>query len=372
MTASSNDSRPQSPWRQRLRKIRKLVAKSEIRCLVKPSTGAPGRANLQENNKEMIMRNIAVVALGGVLTILSAGTPARAQTKDAPYGFDRHGKALRYPPGVEPGLPHDTFDKDLPTFWLIGDSTVKNGRENGREGGRWGWGDAIADYFEVSKINVENQALGGTSSRSFARDWWPDVLRLIEPGDFVMMQFGHNDGGIDSTNTHLRMRGSLPGNGDDTIEMEAPDGSKEIVHSYGWYIRKFITEARAEGATPIVCSLIPRNDWTEPHHMVRGQDDTYVQWAEDAARQEGTFFINLNHIIAQDLDPLRQDFALGTLYRTDDHTHTTLLGAQFNAHCVVSALKALGDACPLVRYLSPTAEPVEPTAAENVVLPAPK
>ena len=83
----------------------------------------------------------------------------------------------------------------LPTLFLIGDSTVKNGRDNGA-GGLWGWGNPIADCFDKTRIHVDNSALGGTSSRSFqTTGLWDKVLARLKPGDFVIMQFGHDDGG---------------------------------------------------------------------------------------------------------------------------------------------------------------------------------
>lgn len=59
-----------------------------------------------------------------------------------------------------------TDAKQKPTVFIIGDSTVKNGQGNGA-GGLWGWGDPIVRFFDTTKINVENHALGGTSSRTF-------------------------------------------------------------------------------------------------------------------------------------------------------------------------------------------------------------
>ena len=80
-----------------------------------------------------------------------------------------------------------------PTIFIIGDSTVKNGRGDGA-GGLWGWGDPIVQFFDTSKIQIENHALGGTSSRTFrTKGIWDEVLRKIQPGDYVMMQFGHTD-----------------------------------------------------------------------------------------------------------------------------------------------------------------------------------
>jgi len=62
-----------------------------------------------------------------------------------------------------------------------------------------GWGDLLAPYFDTNKINVVNRALGGTSSRTFYRDQWSRVLARLKPADFVVMQFGHNDGGRSMT-----------------------------------------------------------------------------------------------------------------------------------------------------------------------------
>src|SRR5438552_7834084 len=86
-------------------------------------------------------------------------------------------------------------DPRLPTLFIIGDSTVKNGRDNGDQG-LWGWGTPLASHFDKTKINVQNRALGGTSSRSFQTGGlWDKVLADLKPGDFVILQFGHNDGG---------------------------------------------------------------------------------------------------------------------------------------------------------------------------------
>ena len=82
------------------------------------------------------------------------------------------------------------------SLYIIGDSTVKHGRGDGATG-RWGWGDPIQQYFDTTKINIENHALGGTSSRSFrSKGLWDEVLRKLQPGDYVLMQFGHNDNGL--------------------------------------------------------------------------------------------------------------------------------------------------------------------------------
>jgi lysophospholipase L1-like esterase len=287
----------------------------------------------------------------------------------APFGVNRRGEPLRFPPGVEPGMPHPVYRPELPTLWLIGDSTVKEGRDNGLNGGRWGWGRELGRYFDLDRINVENQALGGTSSRSFRTEgWWKQVREMIRPGDFVMIQFGHNDGGLDSRVPRIRARATLPGSDDETQSILSRDGQSETVYTYGWYLRQYVGDVRAAGATPIICTLIPRNTWRDGK-VVRGQDDSYVLWAREAAEHAGAPLVDLNHIICEQMDAMGEEFARGSLFRPDDGTHTTLLGAQLNAYCVVSGIKALGDSLPLANYLSPTADPVK-LAKDEFVLPA--
>src|SRR5438046_3603940 len=115
-------------------------------------------------------------------------------------------------------------------------------------------------HSDATKIKIENRAIGGRSSRTFLPEGrWVEVLADLKSSDFVLMQFGHNDGG---PLTQGRARASLKGNGEETQEVtDEKTGKKETVHTYGWYIRKYIADAKAKGATPIVCSPIPRNMW---------------------------------------------------------------------------------------------------------------
>jgi lysophospholipase L1-like esterase len=86
-------------------------------------------------------------------------------------------------------------DPKLPTLFLIGDSTVRNGRGDGANG-QWGWGEPLVDRFDTARINVVNRAVGGLSSRTYlTQGHWQRVMAMLKPGDVVMMQFGHNDGG---------------------------------------------------------------------------------------------------------------------------------------------------------------------------------
>src|SRR5262245_59621238 len=97
----------------------------------------------------------------------------------------------------------------LPTLFLIGDSTVNTPTK-----GQQGWGTPLPAFFVQSKITVVNRARGGRSSRTFYTEGlWEQVRDSLKPGDFVLMQFGHNDGGPLGDG---RARASLKGNGDET------------------------------------------------------------------------------------------------------------------------------------------------------------
>lgn len=243
---------------------------------------------------------------------------------------------------------------DLPTLFLIGDSTVRTGRLGDGGNGQWGWGAPIADFFDRTRINVENRAMGGTSSRTYQTlGLWGKVLADMKPGDYVMMQFGHNDGG--SLNDNSRARGTIKGNGEETEEIDnVMTGEREIVHTYGWYIRKYITDVRAKGATPVVCSLIPRNRWTDGGKVIRSSDD-YAKWAAEAAAAESTFFINLNEIIAKHYEAHGQDKVTSLYFGPNERTHTNAAGATLNAYCVIEGLRKLKN-CSLCDYFLPVVE----------------
>jgi lysophospholipase L1-like esterase len=240
---------------------------------------------------------------------------------------------------------------------LIGDSTVRNGHGDGANG-QWGWGEPIIDYFDSAKINVVNRAVGGLSSRTyFTQGHWERVKAMLKPGDFVIMQFGHNDGG--PLDDPARARGTIKGSGDETQEIDNPITQQhEIVHTYGWYLKKFIAETRAAGGTPIVCSLIPRKTWKDG--KIARSSESYGKWAAEVAAAENALFVDLNEIIARRYDALGPE-KVETLFG-DEHTHTSRAGAELNAECVISGLKAF-KTNPLAAAFSPKAKAVAPYEA---------
>jgi rhamnogalacturonan acetylesterase len=191
---------------------------------------------------------------------------------------------------VRPPLP-TAKNPNLPTLYLVGDSTVRNGKADGA-GGQWGWGEPLVDYFDTSRINVVNRAIGGRSSRTYITEGrWDELLAMLKPGDFVVLQFGHNDSSpLDDTS---RARGTLPGVGDESREIDNPLTKKhEVVYTYGWYIRKYMAETLAKGAIPIMCSPIPRKIWKDGK-TVRNAD-SYGGWARQVAASKAKLPLSIS------------------------------------------------------------------------------
>ena len=224
----------------------------------------------------------------------------------------------------------------IPTIWLIGDSTVRNGRGDGANN-QMGWGDELAPFFNLDKVNIVNLAIGGRSSRTyFTEGHWAEVLKVIKPGDIVLIQFGHNDSG--PLDDDARARGSIPGIGDEEKVIYNPvQRRRETVHTFGWYMAEYVRDAKSKGATPILCSLIPRKIWQDGK-VVRGAS-SYGGWTRDVASAQHADFIDLNEITGEKYDAMGTA-AVEPLFG-DPHTHTTVAGAVINAESVVAGLKAL-------------------------------
>ena len=230
-----------------------------------------------------------------------------------------------------------------PALFLVGDSIMKTGAGTG-ETGPWGWGSEIIPLFDEAKIHVYNEGYGGRSSRSYIDEGlWSKVLDRMQPGDFVILQFGHNDS---ANSQNYPDRTTIMGDGDETIQLGVGD-NKRTVHTYGWYLRQYVADARAKGAPPIICSPVPRNTWIDGR-IKRGFDG-YVRWASTSAKASVTFFIDLNAFAADRYDALGQEKAAAYF---NDNQHTKKIGARVNAECVVEGLKKLKN-CPLANDLAP-------------------
>ncbi|MFT4202907.1 MAG: rhamnogalacturonan acetylesterase [Chitinophagaceae bacterium] len=233
-----------------------------------------------------------------------------------------------------------------PTLFIIGDSTVKNGKIANNQK-QVGWGELLSSYLDSSSINVENDAVPGRSSRTYITEGhWQKVLDKMHKGDYLLLQFGHNDAG--NIADSLKPRGSLRGISDDSAHVYNHVLQRdEYVHSYGWYLRKIIDEATAKGVLPIVVSPIPRHIFN--NGKVLRADSDYGLWAKQTAQTEHVPFLDLNNRVADIYDSL--GFDKTSVLFPQDHTHTNREGATINVRQIIAAIEEQPDLSPLRKYL---------------------
>lgn len=243
---------------------------------------------------------------------------------------------------------------DTPTIYIIGDSTAA---EKSIDGGKTerGWGMVLQGFFDEG-IRVENHAVNGRSSRSFYSEGrWQKVIDKVKPGDYVIIQFGHND------------------------EKPKPDRHTDVGTTFDAHLAQYVAETRAKGATAVLMSpVVRRNFYLKPERQdddellrqttYKGENvnsdtlvDThgaYARVAERVARQSGAVFVDANkitHDIEQGLgvegsrslhmwiEPGKYGWAKKG---RQDNTHYNVYGA----HVVAGALAdALADAIPALK-----------------------
>ncbi|MBQ3780552.1 MAG: rhamnogalacturonan acetylesterase [Bacteroidaceae bacterium] len=219
-----------------------------------------------------------------------------------------------------------------PTVFLTGDSTVKN--SDADPDGMWGWGAVAYEVFDSTKCTVINAAKAGRSTRTFLEEGrWDAVYNSIEPGDYVLIQFGHNDiGPIDAQ----KERGTIATAADTChVYHLQSNGQYRVVYSFGWYLKKFIGDVRERGGIPVLVSLTPRNEW--PNGKIERRNDSYGRWYRQVAEETGVEFIDLHNLSADRMDKMGRERAAALF--NHDHTHSSLAGARHTARCIAKGIK---------------------------------
>lgn len=180
-------------------------------------------------------------------------------------------------------------DKTI-TIFMIGDSTMANKDISGDKQER-GWGMMLCNYFDDG-IVVDNHAVNGRSSKSFIDEGrWTTVYNKIKPGDYVIIQFGHNDEKID------KQRHTEPGS------------------TFDENLRKFVRETREKGGIPVLMNSVVRRNFSGSKTAVADDDlrdnsskalsegdtliDThgaYLVSPRKVAKEMGVVFIDANKI----------------------------------------------------------------------------
>ena len=239
-------------------------------------------------------------------------------------------------------VPGSSRRGENPVLFLVGNSTMRNGTLGNGKNGQWGWGYMADRYFDSARITVENQALGGMSSRTFYNKLWQPIRDALRPGDWVIISIGHNDNGPYDSG---RARASIPGIGTETLDVTIQEtGERETVYTYGGYMRKYINDVREKGAYPILMSLTPRNAYDEQSLTIR---KPHSEWLRQVAEAEHVPYIDLNDISGRKLDGYSTWKKNYLFYQ--DKIHSSLLGAEMNARSAAEGLMASSD--PALREL---------------------
>jgi lysophospholipase L1-like esterase len=280
---------------------------------------------------------ISLPRILSTLTLALAATfTASAQVAPLPATLD---------PPPQSNAPKDApLNPKLPTVFIVGDSTARNGAN-------LGWGDHLANYFDTSRINVANRARAGRSSRSYIDEgMWDKTLAEVKSGDFVLLQWGHNDPGDLGG---AKPRGDLHGDGDQTQDVPQTTGpmagKTETIHTYGWYNRKYVADIEAKGATPVFLSMTIRNIWKpDASGIDRIERETnYNAILKKIADEKHLTFVDMATVEANRLEATGKEKT--ALLFPIDHTHTSVVGAELNAQSVVIALEQASS--PLVAFL---------------------
>jgi lysophospholipase L1-like esterase len=211
------------------------------------------------------------------------------------------------------------------TVWLIGDSTMA--KKDVRAFPENGWGMPFVYFFD-STVTVDNRAQNGRSTRTFMEEGrWTPVVDALQEGDYVFVQFGHND----EVNTKK------------SYTPEAQFKANLV---------KYITDTRNKKANPVLLTPVARRNFDSTGHIV-GTHDVYAQIVRDVAKENNVPMIDLD----KEAQALYQQWGVDKsklLFNhlapnehpnypkgKEDDTHFSELGARIIAQMVLKNIRSL-------------------------------
>ncbi|PIL35205.1 hypothetical protein GSI_02995 [Ganoderma sinense ZZ0214-1] len=221
--------------------------------------------------------------------------------------------------------------RDAPKVYLAGDSTMaKNG--GGAGTGTEGWGQYLAYSLDIEVIN---DAIGGRSARSFTNEGrFQAIIDVVEPGDFVVIEFGHNDGGSLSTTDNGRT--DCFGDGEETCISPT---TGETVYTFVFYEVEAGKALQAKGANVIMSSQTPDNPWETGTFVY--EPTRFVGYAKTAADAIGASYVDHGQYVADRFEALGAT-AVDAFY-PNDHTHTSPEGADVVSAAFVKSVLCAND-----------------------------
>jgi len=225
-----------------------------------------------------------------------------------------------------------------PTIFLIGDSTCAN--KPLEDNPERGWGQLLPNYF-TNEIEIQNHAVNGRSTKSFINEHrWDTVMSRLKAGDFVMIQFGHND-----------------------EKIEKPEVGAPAHTLYKENLVRFINDVRSKGASPILITPVMRRSFDSTGKFVDSHGD-YPAVVKEVGTQMNVAVIDLHQssealIVKEGIENSKRLFLHipAGHFKTqkgvrEDNTHFSEYGASSMASLVCQAIKEQN--LPMVKYLAPS------------------
>jgi DNA sulfur modification protein DndE len=225
-----------------------------------------------------------------------------------------------------------------PTIFLIGDSTCANKPLD--DNPERGWGQLFPDYF-TNEVEVQNHAVNGRSTKSFITEHrWDTVMHRLKAGDYVMIQFGHNDQKVEDSNR------SAPAH---TLYKEN--------------LIRFVNDIRSKGANPILLTPVMRRKFDEQGKFVDQHGD-YPGVVKEVATLMNVAIIDLHKssealIVKEGVENSKRLFLhvpknhfKNYKGKEEDNTHFSEYGAASMASLVCQSIKEQN--LPLAQYLAPS------------------
>ena len=211
------------------------------------------------------------------------------------------------------------------TVWLAGDSTMAQKQPDKRP--ETGWGEALQGCFDSSQVRIANRAMNGRSTRSFvAEGRWQAIVDSLTAGDYVFIQFGHNDEKVGTAN------------------YSSPD-------DYRRNLLRFVADVRARGGHPVLFTPVVRRKF-EGNRLVETHG-AYPDAARAAASEAKVPLVDMTRASAALVEPMGPDSSRTLWLHLEpganpnypagvhDDTHFNPLGAQRMAGLAIDALRAL-------------------------------
>lgn len=298
-----------------------------------PLAGAPERRTPSEGSSIEPQSPPDAQAPAAVETPAGAPRPGDGADDegDAGDGEDQTDGTTDVPP-EEPATPEPPGAPPPFTAFLAGDSIVQTYPDTPSATDQAGWGQMLGELFDAGDVTIENHAIGGRTARRFIDEGRLDaIVNELEPGDFLLVQFGTNDG--NRTATYQL--------GDETIPYFLDPAT-----DFKSYLQQYIDGARERGAIPVLVTPPPRNS-----AYCTGGNGTggHAQAMRELGRAQGVPVVDLNalsvaHLMAICPAPTPEDFFLLRADGTVDGTHFQENGARVLASLVAGGLREAAPA----------------------------